>query len=99
MVPSVIAISYSRPVRLSRMLRDAALAGSTVGVSVIRPTYAWPPSLNRREPYDLDHWRHATLTRGGRPRYPGRLLRPTPAIGAPGLGYRMRQGSFPQTKL
>ena len=40
-VPSLIAISYSRPVRLSRMLSES-LGGSTVGVSVMRTTYARP---------------------------------------------------------
>src|SRR4029450_9245367 len=56
MVPSVIAISYSRPDRLSRMIRESALAGSTVGVSVMRTTYAWSSCQNSRGPYDLDHW-------------------------------------------
>src|SRR5215207_2146825 len=62
-VPSVIAISYSRPVRLSRMLRESALAGSTVGVSVMRTTYAWSSCLDSRGPYDLGHW-HRLEVRG-----------------------------------
>src|SRR5687767_4473313 len=56
MVPSVIGMSYSRPVRLSRMLKESALVGSTVGVSVMRTTYAWSGCLNSRGPYDLGHW-------------------------------------------
>jgi hypothetical protein len=32
------------------------LEESTVGVSVMRTTYAGAPGLNSRGPYDLDHW-------------------------------------------
>src|SRR5512133_2934417 len=42
------------------MLRES-LGGSTVGVSVMRTTYARSPWLNSRAPYDLDHW-HGTMT-------------------------------------
>ena len=34
-----------------------SLGGSTVGVSVMRTTYARPEGLNSRGPYDLGHWR------------------------------------------
>ena len=39
-VPSAIGISYSRPVRLSRMLRESAWGGAAVGVSVMAIRYA-----------------------------------------------------------